>query len=252
MPPVLPESDRLERDGRANESAQDGLRREGQLLADVGHHNGLRLLLVFAALLLPLWGFARLAAELHAGVVIGFDEPLLRWLHSLASPGRDGFFHFMTDLGYLYGVVPVDIVLVLLLFGRRQLRAATFATIALAGSALLNVLAKASFTRARPTLWESIAPELTWSFPSGHAMGSATLAAVVIALTWHTRWRWPAGIAMVAFVIIVGVSRVYLGVHYPSDILAGWAAASAWTVAAFLAVYRFQPRSWPPRRPRVR
>ncbi|MEO6170641.1 MAG: phosphatase PAP2 family protein [Lysobacter sp.] len=250
--PVLPENDPLAKDVPAGATAQDGLQREARLLASVGHHNGLRLLLVFVALLLPLWGFARLVGDLHAGAVIAFDEPLLRWLHSLASPGRDRFFSVVTDLGYLYGVVPVDIALIAVLFARRRLHAATFATIALVGSALLNVLAKATFTRARPSLWESIAPEMTWSFPSGHAMGSATLAAVVIALTWYTRWRWPAVIAMLAFVITIGVSRVYLGVHYPSDILAGWAVASAWTVASFIAVYRFQPRPWPPRRSRVR
>ena len=101
----------------------------------MGHHNGLRLLLVFVALLLPLWGFARLAGDLHAGAVIAFDEPLLRWLHSLASPGRDRFFSVVTDLGYLYGVVPVDIALIAVLFARRRLHAATFASIALVGSA---------------------------------------------------------------------------------------------------------------------
>ena len=245
--PRQPEPDPLN-GGPADESAPEVLQRESRLLSRVGRDNGLRLLLAFVALLLPLWGFARLAGELHAGALIPFDEPILRKLNSLATPGRDQFFRLITDLGYLYGVVPVDIALVAILFARRQLRAMTFAAIALAGSGLLNVMVKGVFTRERPSLWESIAPEVTWSFPSGHAMGSATLAAVVIALAWHTRWRWPACFVMVAFVILVGVSRVYLGVHYPSDILAGWAVASAWTVASFFAVYRLQPRSWPTNR----
>lgn len=242
MAPHRPDADGPEASG------PEVLKREGRLLARVGHEHGLRLLAVFVALLLPLWGFAEIAEDLHAGAVIPFDEPILRWLHSLASPALDDFFRLVTDLGYLYGVVPADVVLVVLLFAARQLRAGTFAALALAGSGVLNVLVKGVFTRERPSLWESIAPEVTWSFPSGHAMGSATLAAVVIALAWHTRWRWPACIAMTAFVILVGLSRMYLGVHYPSDILAGWAAASAWTVACFLAVYRLQPRSWPVRR----
>lgn len=229
----------------AGERASEVLRREERLLARLWRAHRWRLSVVFVALLLPLSGFSLIADELHAGAVIPFDEPVLRWLHSLATPGRDRFFSVVTDLGYLHGVVPVDIALVLLLFVRRRLRAATFATFALAGSGLLNVIAKGVFSRARPSLWESIAPELTWSFPSGHAMGSATLAAVLIALAWHTRWRGPVCIAMAAFVLLIGVSRVYLGVHYPSDILAGWAIASAWTVACFLMVYRFQPRSWP-------
>lgn len=226
----------------ASESAPAVLRREVRLVVRIAQAFGWPLLLAFVALLLPLWGFVHLAGELRSGAVIAFDEPLLCWLHSAASPALDRFFVVLSKVGYLYGVVPVDIALVALLFIRRQLRAATFATMALVGSGLLNILAKGVFTRDRPTFWESIMPELTWSFPSGHAMGSATLAAVVIALTWRTRWRWPAATAMVGFVLLVGISRVYLGVHYPSDILAGWAAASAWTAACYMALYQFRSR----------
>lgn len=74
------------------------------------------------------------------------------------------------------------------------------------------------------------------SFPSGHAMGSATLAAAVVMLLWRTRWRWPALVLGVCFAVWVGASRVYLGVHYPSDILAGWTAALTWTCLAYLVV----------------
>ena len=84
----------------------------------------------------------------------------------------------------------------------------------------------------------SIAPETTYSFPSGHAMGSMTLASVAVMLAWHTRWRVPVSLAGMAFVLLVGMSRVYLGVHYPSDILAGWCAAGAWSVACYLLVFR--------------
>ncbi len=126
----------------------------------------------------------------------------------------------------------------------RKYREAVFAAIALGGSALLNIGAKLAFARGRPSLWESIAPETTYSFPSGHAMGSMTLACVLFLLAWHTRWRWPVAALMGSFVVLVGWSRVYLGVHYPSDILAGWAVASAWVAAVFLSVYRVHRRPW--------
>jgi len=63
-------------------------------------------------------------------------------------------------------------------------------------------------------------------------------------LAWHTRWRWAVLAVMAPFVVLVGLSRVYLGVHYPSDILAGWSVAMAWAVAAYLAVYRVSGRPW--------
>ncbi len=203
-----------------------------------------RLLLAFAGLLLPLWAFTELADEIHDQEAIPFDEPILHFARSLASDGFDRFFGIVSDLGYHYGVVPLDIALVVALTLLRRFREATFAAIALGGSGLLNVSAKMFFARERPSLWESIAPEQTFSFPSGHAMGSATLACVLALLAWRTRWRWPVVAMAGMFVVLVGLSRVYLGVHYPSDILAGWAAASVWAAFAFLLVFRGHLHPW--------
>ena len=150
-----------------------------------------RLLLAFVGVLLPLWAFGELAEDLHEGEVFFFDAPLLRLAHALAAHGRDEFFVQVSALGYLQGVVPVDVLLLVVLAWRRQVREGLFAGVAIIGSALLNLGAKQLFTRQRPSLWESIAPESTYSFPSGHAMGSMTLACVLVLLAWNTRWRWP-------------------------------------------------------------
>lgn len=212
--------------------------------AEVLRRHGMRLVLVFAGLLLPLWVFGELADEIHEQEAIAFDEPLLRFAQSMARQGFDDFFVFMSRLGYEWGVVPFDIALVLVLAVLRRNREAVFAGIALGGSALLNIGAKLTFARERPSLWESIAPETSYSFPSGHAMGSMTLACVLVLLAWHTRWRWLVVAVMVPFVLLVGLSRVYLGVHYPSDILAGWSVAMAWVAAVFLSIYRVRLRPW--------
>lgn len=220
------------------------LAEEARFGAGFLRRHGWRLVLVFAGLLLPLWGFAELADEVLEGEPFAFDEPILLFARQLAGEGLDQVFLLASKAGYEWGVVPVDILLVLGLASARRHREGLFAAVSIVGSALLNIAAKQAFARDRPTLWESIAPEHNFSFPSGHAMGSMTLATVLVLLCWHTRWRWPMLVAMLGFVCLVGLSRVYLGVHYPSDILAGWAAALAWTSATWLLVaHRWQRAS---------
>lgn len=203
-----------------------------------------RIAILFGAVLLPLWAFGALADDVHEGDPFGFDQPLLQWAHAHHGPVLDAVFGAFSKAGYLWGVVPADILLVFVLALRRWRRESLFAVLALAGSAILNVAAKQYFGRARPSLWESLAPETTFSFPSGHAMGSMTQAAVLVLLAWRTRWRTPVLGLMTVFVVMVGLSRVYLGVHYPSDILAGWAAALAWVLGVFLLVFRRAYRPW--------
>lgn len=195
------------------------------------------MLLVCVVLLPAMWLFLELADEVHEGEPLPFDEPLLLLAQGIAGEGFDQVFLFFSAIGNRYGVVPFDIALVVVLAWLRRWREAGFAALALGGSALLNMASKRLFARDRPALWESIAPESTYSFPSGHAMGSMTLAVVLLLLAWPTRWRWWVAGAMAVFVPMVGLSRVYLGVHYPSDILAGWAVAVIWAVGAYLALF---------------
>ena len=202
-----------------------------------------RLILLFAGVLLPLWAFGELADDVREAEAFPFDEPILRFAHAMARDGFDRVFLLFSKLGYEWGVVPFDLALVAGLALKRWMREGVFAGIALGGSALLNLGAKQLFARERPSLWEAIAPETTFSFPSGHAMGSMTLAAVLVLLCWHTRWRWPMLAAALAFTGLVGLSRLYLGVHYPSDVLAGWAAGLAWVAGSYLVLFR-RRRPW--------
>ncbi|GAB3096474.1 phosphatase PAP2 family protein [Lysobacter terrae] len=232
----------------AKPEAARTLAKEAHFGAAFLRRHWLRLLLLFVGLLLPLWGFAALAEEIHEGEAFVFDEPILLFAHKLARDGFDRVFLVFSALGYARGVVPVDIVLVAVLALRRRAREGLYAGLALGGSALLNLATKQLFARERPSLWESIAPETTFSFPSGHAMGSMTLAWVCVLLAWRTPWRWPVVVAMLGFTVLVGLSRVYLGVHYPSDILAGWTAASVWAVGCFFLVFRHDLHPWESKR----
>ena len=206
----------------------------------LGKH-GWRIALAFVGILLPLLFFASLVDELREGTGFFFDMPIQVALHKLATPGVDAFFVALSKLGYQWGVVPVDALLLCLLVWKRRYRDGLFFGLSVIGSLVLNMAAKNHFARGRPGLWASIAPEMSFSFPSGHAMASVTLGVAVILLAWNSRWRWWVFAASALFVVLVGMSRVYLGVHFPSDILAGWTAGTAWVFLMHQAVAGHAP-----------
>jgi membrane-associated phospholipid phosphatase len=196
------------------------------------------LLILFVGVAVPLVGFGALAEDVHATRGgIGPDDAILRYVHGHSTPGRDAAMKFISYIGYAYGVVPLAFVVFVALLVARRRGNALFWAVAMGGAGALNRGAKLFFRRDRPELWLSPAPEHTYSFPSGHAMGSMALAAALAVLAWPTRWRWWAIIVGGVFTFLVGFSRVYLGVHYPSDVVAGWMAALAWVLGVSVVAY---------------
>jgi undecaprenyl-diphosphatase len=189
------------------------------------------LLLLLIGVFLPLQVFGELAEEVWENEG-GFpwDVPLLLAIRTTARPQLDVFAVTLTKFGVFWGVFPVAAVVGLILFRQRQWRSLAYLTTTLLGSIVINRTAKVLLHRVRPHLWESPAPEFDYGFPSGHAMSSMTLVAALVILTWHTRWRLPVLVVGGLFVLTIGWTRLYLGVHYPSDILAGWMASVAWAV----------------------
>ncbi|WP_442580540.1 phosphatase PAP2 family protein [Mesorhizobium sp. ASY16-5R] len=124
----------------------------------------------------------------------------------------------------------------LLLTGRRA--AALFVLVAVAGGQLLSSLLKLGIDRPRPELVPHLAEVYTLSFPSGHAMLSAVTYLTLGALAARVAPNRTAGIYLLFLALLatflVGASRVYLGVHWPSDVLAGWCAGAAWAMACWL------------------
>ena len=195
------------------------------------------LLLLLLGVFLPLQVFGELAEDVWENEG-GFpwDVPLLLTIHSTANPQLDVVVTMLTKLGVFWGVFPIATVTALLLFNRRRWRSLTYLIVTLLGSIIINRTAKVLLHRVRPHLWESPAPEFDYGFPSGHAMSSMTLVAVLVILTWGSRWRWLVLIVGTIFVLVIGWTRLYLGVHYPSDILAGWMVSVGWAVGVSLII----------------
>lgn len=187
-----------------------------------------RVVLLFCGVLLPLAVFAGLAEDVAERVKFRWDEPILRWLHAGASPLLDSAMVFVSLLGMWWGLVPFELWLTGRLLLRRQWNRAVFFALAVGGAGLLNLATKQIFGRERPALWLSIAPAQSFSFPSGHAMGSAAAVAATAVLVWRTPARWAVVILGSCWVLLVSASRAYLGVHYPSDLVAAWVASLAW------------------------
>lgn len=203
----------------------------------LGAHRG-GLAWLFVGVLAPLYLFGELAERIRDATVIPFDEPILLLMQRQATPWLDRAMLFASQAGSGPWVASFDVLVAVVLLLRRRWPWALYWALATGGAALLNQLAKHTYARARPDLWPPLAPETSFSFPSGHAMQSMALATALLVLAWNTRWRWPVLLAGAAFTGIVGLSRVYLGVHFPSDVLAGWCASLAWAVGLALLFRR--------------
>ncbi|HWV52464.1 phosphatase PAP2 family protein [Pseudorhodoplanes sp.] len=197
--------------------------------------------------------FGKVAGEVMGGETRSFDEALLRALRDpsdLADPiGPAWLEHVVRDVTSLGSFTVVSVVTLvaigyLLIDGKRA--AAAFVFIAIASGVALSEGLKHLFARPRPELVAHLVEVQTASFPSGHAMLSAvtflTLGALLARI--QSRRRLKAYVISVAILLtlLIGASRVYLGVHWPTDVLAGWCAGAAWAMGCWLLATWLQSR----------
>jgi undecaprenyl-diphosphatase len=200
------------------------------------------LLLSFMAVTVLVAGFVHLTDEVIEGGTLHLDQAVLLGIHQVHSPWLDALVASTTDIGGLIGVVILTLLAVGLLCLARKYRAVVQLLIGVGGAGLMNVLLKNMFERARPDLWQWLVHESSYSFPSGHAMASSALAMSVVLILWHTRWRWGAVAAAALYTVYVGLTRLYLGVHYPSDIIGAWIISAAWVVLASMVIGTIKSR----------
>lgn len=193
------------------------------------------LLLVFG-IYLPLAIFTLLATQIwqHEGGLT-WDVAILTAIHNTAQPTLDVIATTLTKFGTRWGVFPFSVVFSLVLLYLKRWRSLIYFLIAMIGCGQINLISKSLLHRVRPNLWE-YPGHTDFSFPSGHAMASMGLVAVLVILTWQTRWSKWVLLLGGAFVVAIGWTRLYIGVHYPSDILAGWMLAITWAVGVSLVV----------------
>jgi undecaprenyl-diphosphatase len=202
-----------------------------KLLEQLRHHRITFLIAVSLIFWIPVVMLVKIAGEIVEKEPIGFDVAILNWLHAHATSFYDLFFRVVTELGGIAAVVAVTTLLIgYFWFYKKRRRFALLLAFGVGGAAAANVALKALFQRERPSLWDPSVVETSFSFPSGHAMASAALIACLVVILWRTRYRWIAAIVGGIIVLLVGVSRLYLGVHYPTDVIAGWCASIAWVM----------------------
>jgi undecaprenyl-diphosphatase len=220
-------------------------------LAWLGAHELVMVLLLFA-IGAGIWGFGVLASDVEEGETSAFDRRILlsmRHPGDLSPKGSRAFQEAARDVTGLGGITILGLVTIvsvgfLILDGKKHM--AGFAAVSVTGGLLLSVLLKDIFQRPRPEIVPHVVYASNSSFPSGHSMMSAVTYLTLGALLARSqeRKRLKAFLLLTAafLSIIVGVSRVYLGVHWPTDVLAGWMAGSVWAALCWFVARWLQNR----------
>jgi undecaprenyl-diphosphatase len=197
--------------------------------------------------------FALIAQQVLEGEPIAFDRWIMLALRHASDPsvpiGPRWLPEAARDVTALGGTVVLGILLLMVtgyLFAAGKSRAAWFVLATVLGGAALNSLLKLGFARPRPDIVKPLTEVLTLSFPSGHAAASAICYLTLGVLLAQTQASRALRIYFIAtamlLTLLIGVTRIYLGVHYPTDVLAGWCFGIAWALICWTVMQYFQRR----------
>lgn len=214
--------------------------------------NELVIVLGVATFLLATWVFVELADDAPEGDYLATERTIMQAFRH-ADTGAPIGPHWMPDAVRdvtALGSAVVLIILALLILGylclMRRYAAAVLVAIACAGGEGLNSVLKESFQRARPAITSHLVEVKSLSFPSGHSMAASifylTMGALLAQTATRRREKVYIMTAAILFTVLTGVSRVYLGVHYPTDVLAGWSAGTAWAILCWFVARWYDRR----------
>ena len=219
-----------------------------------GGYLGLHLTTGVLVVLLAGWWFGGIAEDLlSTDPLIAVDHRLALWFDQHATPAVTRVAEVITFAGAPILLTTVSITVALILAHRMAWYRLTAFVLTIGGGALLNVALKLLFHRPRPIFDHPLIQASGYSFPSGHMIG-AVLFYGFLAVTVATQvnpWRWRALAPLLALllVILVGLSRIYLGAHYLSDVLAAAAAGLTWLAFSITGVEAFRRYHTRPRNP---
>jgi membrane-associated phospholipid phosphatase len=202
------------------------------------HAVGLPLLGALLILAASLWVFGAVTEDLLEGSTAN-DERLAEWLHGRATDPFTDLFRAITWLGNVPTLLAITLLAVGIFWRRRERTDAVFVALAFLGAQVLSNGMKLGFQRERPFFADPLATESTYSFPSGHALVSLAVygsIALVLARRVRPAWRLVVLGAVAVWVAAIGFSRLYLGVHFLSDVFAGYAAGTAWLALLYVAL----------------
>ena len=192
----------------------------------------LSLLLGLAAAVGTIVFFGWLADEVLDGETRQFDEVTRVAVHQFASPAMTTAMRGISFLGSGLFLTAATAVVIIWFASRKWGREAKLMAATMVGASLLNMTLKLAFRRARPVPFYDLLPPESYSFPSGHALTSAcffgALAAIITARIKRRRPRILVWIVCITTFVLIGLSRIYLGVHHTTDVIAGFAAALIW------------------------
>lgn len=208
-------------------------------------------ILVFGTLL-ALLVFAEVADDVFQGPregdheVQSFDQAIFSWSSQFRTPIVTQAMTDLTALGSVSVVITLFVILASVLASYRDFRGLSYITAVLAGAGVWPTLLKIYYRRPRPVELEHLVTVTDFSFPSGHAFGAAAVYIALAFYSAHYAKSWAQELFFYilggALILLVGVTRIYLGVHYPTDVVAGIAAGSAWGFGVSAVVEYFKAK----------
>lgn len=191
--------------------------------------------------------FGWLAGEVFEGETTIFEEAVRNFVHEFAAPPLTALMKFFSFLGSPLFLVIFGVIIITVLLYLKRRRAVMLFLITMAGEIALDLALKAFFGRVRPAAFFDYPLPASYGFPSGHAFGSlcfyGILAWLAAARTANKRAKIEIGASAFGLIFFIGLSRIYLGVHYPSDVLAGYAAGLFWVGAVASTDTQLQKRN---------